>query len=100
MASSDTRLVVDLATGEERVVKLTKDERAAKREAEAGEYVERAEAFRAERDRRLSASDWTQMPDAPLTDAARERWRAYRQELRDLPASADPRAPEWPSEPR
>lgn len=56
--------------------------------------------LRAERDRRLAASDWTQMPDAPLAEAAREAWRLYRQALRDLPeTTTDPAAPEWPAPP-
>ncbi len=33
----------------------------------------------------LSACDWTQLPDAPLTDAERVTWQQYRQALRDLP---------------
>ena len=43
------------------------------------------EAVRAERDRRLAASDWTQLPDAQLPDAQRAAWKKYRQALRDLP---------------
>jgi len=45
------------------------------------------EALRAERNRRLAECDWTALPDAPLSKAQREAWRAYRQALRDLPAS-------------
>lgn len=41
-----------------------------------------AEVIRARRDKLLAASDWTQLPDAPV-DA--EAWAGYRQELRDLP---------------
>ena len=37
---------------------------------------------RAERNRLLTASDWTQVADAPVDQAA---WAAYRQALRDLP---------------
>lgn len=33
----------------------------------------------------LASSDWTQMPDSPLSDAKRAEWAAYRQALRDLP---------------
>lgn len=54
-------------------------------------------SLRADRDRMLSASDWTQAPDAPVDRAA---WAAYRQALRDLPANTvDPCAPQWPSPP-
>lgn len=39
--------------------------------------------WRAERNRMLAATDWTQLPDAPLDDAQRAAWSAYRQSLRD-----------------
>lgn len=38
---------------------------------------------RRERNERLTASDWTQVADAPVDQAA---WAAYRQALRDLPS--------------
>ena len=41
--------------------------------------------FRAKRDRLLEASDWTQMPDSPLSDSKKAEWATYRQALRDLP---------------
>jgi hypothetical protein len=33
---------------------------------------------------RLYDCDWTQLPDAPLTDEERAQWRTYRQALRDM----------------
>lgn len=42
-----------------------------------------ANAIKLERDRRLVASDWTQLPDVPQT--TRDLWESYRQALRDLP---------------
>lgn len=33
----------------------------------------------------LTICDWTQLPDAPLTDNERLAWQQYRQALRDLP---------------
>jgi hypothetical protein len=33
----------------------------------------------------LSQCDWTQLPDADLTDKEKEAWLKYRQALRDLP---------------
>ena len=36
------------------------------------------------RNGKLEASDWTQMPDAPLTDAQKNEWAVYRQALRDV----------------
>jgi hypothetical protein len=54
-------------------------------------------SLRAERSRRLYASDWTQVPDAPIDQAA---WATYRQALRDLPDNtADPRQVIWPTRP-
>jgi len=58
----------------------------------------RFSSLRDERNRRLLASDWTQIPDAPVDAKA---WAAYRQALRDLPATIDdPTAEvEWPTPP-
>ena len=56
--------------------------------------------LRIERDRQLAASDWTQIPDAPLTAAERRLWQAHRQALRDLPQTfTDGRNVVWPVEP-
>jgi len=35
----------------------------------------------------LSASDWTQIIDCPLSNARKAEWATYRQALRDLPSS-------------
>ena len=43
------------------------------------------EIIRMIRNSLLSDSDWTQIPDSPLTDAKREEWKSWRQYLRDLP---------------
>lgn len=45
--------------------------------------------LRYHRDNLLFDSDWTQYPDVP--DETKTKWQAYRQSLRDLPASADPK---------
>ena len=42
--------------------------------------------LRAARDAELSACDWTQVPDSPLTAEQRSEWQMYRQRLRDLPS--------------
>ena len=34
---------------------------------------------------RLKASDWTQLPDSPLSEAKKAEWATYRQALRDVP---------------
>ena len=55
-------------------------------------------ALRAERDARLAACDWTQLPDSPVDKPA---WASYRQALRDVPqASGNPFEAVWPEEPR
>lgn len=52
------------------------------------------------RSARLSASDWTQAADAPLTENEKARWREYRQALRDIPEQAGfPETVAWPEEP-
>ena len=43
--------------------------------------------IRVTRDRLLSESDWAMMPDAPTDKTA---WAAYRQALRDFPATWEP----------
>ncbi len=49
------------------------------------------------RDAELARTDWTQVADAPVDQAA---WAIYRQALRDLPASnSDPRKIELPVAP-
>jgi len=42
------------------------------------------QALRAERNRRLMASDYTQLPDVAIDAATQIAWRAYRQALRDI----------------
>ena len=37
------------------------------------------------RNNKLFASDWTQMPDSPLTAEKKTEWATYRQALRDVP---------------
>ncbi|MEW5727909.1 MAG: tail fiber assembly protein [Pseudomonadota bacterium] len=56
--------------------------------------------MRAERDKRLAACDWTQLPDAPLSDEQKAAWAAYRQQLRDIPAQyPDGAGVVWPATP-
>jgi hypothetical protein len=52
---------------------------------------------RAQRNHLLAASDWTQIPDAPVDQAA---WATYRQALRDVPQqSGFPDDVAWPPKP-
>lgn len=56
-----------------------------------------ARNVREQRDALLVASDWTQLPDAPV-DA--DAWASYRQALRDLPDQGGfPSSVNWPEEP-
>lgn len=78
-------------------------------ELDGWEFVDRPEPVEKERpkpdpklirDSLLRASDWTQLPDAPLNDAAKQAWKEYRQALRDLPASKGwPDKITWPENP-
>lgn len=52
---------------------------------------------RAERDKRLLACDWTQLPDVPLE--TKEVWALYRQALRDITEQEDPFNIQWPTLP-
>jgi len=52
------------------------------------------------RQRLLYASDWTQLPNGPLTTAQQAAWATYRQELRDIPQqSGYPFNVVWPVAP-
>jgi len=55
---------------------------------------------RQERAKRLSATDWTQLADTPLTAAQKAAFAAYRQALRDVPTQAGfPANVVWPVSP-
>lgn len=52
------------------------------------------------RQRLLYASDWTQIPNCPLTAEKQAEWATYRQELRDIPQqSGYPLNVVWPVAP-
>ena len=59
--------------------------------------------IRAERDRLLTSSDWTQANDSPLTDANVAKWKTYRTSLRDLPSDQSSKTKysdiTWPTKP-
>jgi len=58
---------------------------------------QKAKEVRADRNRRLAASDWTQLSDAPVGQTA---WAVYRQALRDVPAQTGfPWEITWPVAP-
>lgn len=48
----------------------------------------------------LKSSDWTQLPDVPLTDEQKAQWSVYRQALRDITDQQGfPENIVWPTEP-
>ena len=57
-------------------------------------------SLRAERNTKLTESDWTQYNDSPLSDEVKAEWAVHRETLRDLPANTDdPADPTWPTPP-
>lgn len=71
-----------------------------KKEMEAAEPMR---ILREERDRRIAETDWMANSDVTMTDD----WKTYRQALRDLPSTAEPKLDEqdnltnvtWPTKP-
>lgn len=60
-------------------------------------HNEQAKQVRTERNQKLVASDWTQVIDAPVDQAA---WAAYRQALRDISTQEGfPWSVDWPVAP-
>jgi hypothetical protein len=47
----------------------------------------------------LLRSDWTQLPNAPLTEIKKLEWENYRQQLRDFPNTVNLANIIWPTEP-
>lgn len=59
-----------------------------------------AGAIRHERNARLSACDWTQLPDTGLDAQVRINWAKYRAELRNVPSQTGfPWSVTWPQQP-
>tara|TARA_R110000737_G_scaffold52903_1_gene74167 strand:- start:27 stop:533 length:507 start_codon:yes stop_codon:yes gene_type:complete len=67
----------------------------------AAELANKKTRVRAQRDARLSASDWAILPDTALSDANKTIYTNYRTALRDAPAQSgfpDNALPESPNE--
>ena len=63
----------------------------------AEEDSKAASSVRGARNRKLTDSDWTQIADAPVDQAA---WATYRQALRDVPSQEGfPYSVSWPTRP-
>ena len=62
-----------------------------------------AETLRGLRKSKLKNSDWTVMPDTPLSDSKKTEWVTYRQALRDITDGVDTEekalAVTWPTAP-
>jgi hypothetical protein len=66
-------------------------------EAKTAKDAEQAKSVRADRNKRISDCDWTQVADSPVDKAA---WATYRQALRDIPQQAGfPWDIQWPDMP-
>lgn len=71
---------------------------AEQREAEATQAA--WDSLRAERDRRLAATDWVVLRNLETSEPVPPEWLEYRQALRDLPDNTtDPANPDWPETP-
>jgi hypothetical protein len=81
---------------------FTDNEEATAAEQEAA-YIqgiddEQAQRIRADRDKRLAETDWTQVADAPVDKTV---WATYRQALRDVPSQEGfPWDVQWPKAPQ
>jgi len=84
-------------------IQRRKDEKIA--EENARDYWEE---LRVERNSKLQECDWTQIPDAPLSDTQKTEWQNYRLLLRNLPENIqDPKSlvldslhSDWPTQPQ
>lgn len=80
------------------IIELTAEEIAeieANKPTEAQILASKWVGIRAERNGKLSATDWRASSDLTLSDA----WKTYRQALRDVPTQSDPDNITWPTEP-
>lgn len=65
--------------------------------AEIASLAPTPDQIRDQRNQLLTASDWTQVADAPVDQAA---WATYRQALRDIPQQEGfPTDTAWPTKP-
>lgn len=55
------------------------------------------EKIRSHRNKLLSETDWTQLPDNSLSQEQKDQWVGYRQKLRDI--TEDVNNVQWPRRP-
>ena len=80
------------------IIKMTDEEVAAvnaNKPTDAEILAEKWAAVRAQRNGKLSLTDWRASSDLTLSD----EWKTYRQALRDVPTQSDPDNITWPTEP-
>ena len=65
----------------------------------AQDIERRWSSVRADRNQRLADCDWTQLPDAPLSNIQMQEWASYRQALRDITTQSNPFNIGWPEQP-
>lgn len=68
-------------------------------EAIASATEQQWNSVRTQRNQLLAASDWTQIPDSPLSVEEKGLWATYRQALRDITNQEDPFEILWPVKP-
>jgi hypothetical protein len=56
-------------------------------------------SVRTKRNILLQESDWTQIPDSPLSDGKKLEWQSYRLNLRNITNQQDPKNIVWPIKP-
>lgn len=82
------------------LVDLTDEEKAAQQEHIARQRNYSITSLRKNRNILIERSDWTQLPDAPLTTEQKAAWATYRQQLRDLTTQEGfPDNVTWPTAP-
>ena len=101
-----TKIVTNVTTGETWEEELTAEE-ISWLPSESQLAAEDLEYLRMIRNSKLQMCDWTQGSDVP--NSIKTAWQTYRQQLRDLPASASPKLDEifeldissvnWPTKP-
>lgn len=52
------------------------------------------------RNKKIQESDWTQLPDSPITGSKLTEWESYRQSLRDITSQPNPFDITWPDIPQ
>ena len=64
-------------------------------------YDRQSQDIKSQRNLLLTNSDWTQIPNNPLTDQQKQDWAVYRQQLRDVTTqSGYPFNVVWPTPPQ